>query len=710
MMVLGCLIWMSLVWAGPTLPGSSAPLEVDEDTRLVVAGVLAAMDEGRFTEAADAIGHVPGADARYLEALARYEQGSLHDAEVAARAGLAIEPQLAPLQGLLGLIFADLGRGDEALASLDRAIRMAQASGDAEVEGRALLNRGVVHADRGELTGAGADWAASAARARAARLANLAAEADAQVRALSDASGGDLVGRVAEQVRLGDLKGAAALIPAEATTPRAKVHALIARGMIARTEGRVDTASAWLREAIDLSDKSGMLREGLSARLEMAYTLLSIGSVEGTGTLLREALERARGTSFVVRQVELHLGLARLASRVADAPEARAQLDAARSLAARATHPMLPAEVAEVEAIVRGAEGDFAGGAAAAARAAEAWEAIGAPSDAARASCEQVRLLARAGADRSAAIREALGRFSLIHDPRGPAHVAISEGLGSSASARWTDAIDAFARAVDAAHNSGDTGLEQLARVNVMEALRAAGHSEAAVEEAKAKGFTDAVAWHGRLQDARAKYDAGRAAFDAKRFADAIGPLDAARKAFEGLGEQDKALAARRAVAWSRYNVAVTGSEEASLPVFDAVIADAVAVSDADLALHARVARAIALGRLGRPEASAALSEVVGAAGLTNQPALAAAAWAAKAKLDTSPLEDRAKAARAAAALDKGEVSAAALYDVAYDAYQGDELALALALTNEVMPFAGRLAPGVRDLHDAAQEALGGAP
>ncbi len=699
---------MSLVWAGPTLPGSSAPLDVDEDTRLVVAGVLAAMDEGRFTEAADAIGHVAGADARYLEALARYEQGALHDAEVAARAGLAIEPELAPLHGLLGLILADQGRGDEALASLDRAIRTAQASGDAEVEGRALLNRGVVHADRGELTGAGADWAASATRARSAGLANLAAEADTQVRALSDASGGDLVGRVAEQVRLGDLKGAAALIPAEATTPRAKVHALIARGMIARTEGRVDTASAWLREAIDLSDKSGMLREGLSARLEMAYTLLSIGSVEGTGTLLREALERARGTSFVVRQVELHLGLARLASRVADAPEARAQLDAARSLAARATHPMLPAEVAEVEAIVRGAEGDFAGGAAAAARAAEAWEAIGAPSDAARASCEQVRLLARAGADRSAAIREALGRFSLIHDPRGPAHVAISEGLGSSASARWTDAIDAFARAVDAAHNSGDTGLEQLARVNVMEALRAAGHSEAAVEEAK--GFTDAVAWHGRLEEARAKYDAGRAAFDATRFADAIGPLDAARKAFEVLGEQDKALAARRAVAWSRYNVAVTGSEEASLPVFDAVIADAVAVSDADLALHARVARAIALGRLGRPEASAALSEVVGAAGLTNQPALAASAWAAKAKLDTLPLEDRAKAARAAAALDKGEVSASALYDVAYDAYQGDELALALALTNEVMPFAGRLAPGVRDLHDAAQEALGGAP
>lgn len=708
--VLASLILVALAWAGPTLPGSSVPLEPAEDTRLVVAAALAAMEEGRFAEAAGALSHVPGADGRFLEALARYEEGNLTAAEQVARAGLAINPELAPLHGLVGLVLADQGRGDDALAALDRAIRLAQATGDVEVEARALLNRGVVRADRGEPGAAAADWASSAERAGAAGLGALAAEATAQSRALTDAAGGDLVGRVAEQVRRGDLHGAAALIPTVAPSTRASVHALIARGMIARTEGKIPTASAWLREAIDTSDKLGMVREGLSARLEMAYTLLSIGSVEATSGLLHDALQRARGTSFVVRTVEIHLGLARLAARTSDAAEAGRQLDAARALAARASHPMLPAELAEVEAIVRGVQGDGLGGAAAAARAADAWTAIGAPADAARAACEQVRLLALAGVDRSAEVSAALARFVVVEDRRGPAHVAISEGLGAASALRWADAIDAFARAVAAARKSGDADLEQLARVNVMEALRAAGHSQAAMDAASANGFTDAVAWHTRWQAARTQYATGRTAFEAGRYADALVPLEAARKVFESLGESDDALAARRAVAWSRYNLAVKGAEAAGLPVFEAVIADAVAVSDAELALHARVAKAVALARLGRPEAAAEIADVLGAAVLSNQPRLAASVWAAKARLDPVPLVERAAAARAALVLDPGEPSVAAVYDVAYDAYQGDQLTLTLALTAEVLPVAGRLLPGVRELHDAAKEAIDAGP
>ena len=61
------------------------------------------------------------------------------------------------------------------------------------------------------------------------------------------------------------------------------------------------------------------------------------------------------------------------------------------------------------------------------------------------------------------------------------------------------------------------------------------------------------------------------------------------------------------------------------------------------------------------------------------------------------PIDDRARAARRAYALDPGDQLAVyAMYSVAVDAYNDDKLELARALCVEVLPRAGSLDAAVR--------------
>ena len=120
-------IWAALARAGVTvtLPGTDTEVVFETAATSEVEGAMADLSARKFDSAAKRFGALAdasnNADLRYLQAMAAYEGGQMRLADLACTQGLTASPGHAPLLSLRGLVLGDLGRGDEALASLDKA-------------------------------------------------------------------------------------------------------------------------------------------------------------------------------------------------------------------------------------------------------------------------------------------------------------------------------------------------------------------------------------------------------------------------------------------------------------------------------------------------------------------------------------------------------------------------------------------------------------
>lgn len=670
-----------------------------------------ALEAGRFTEAASAFAALteadPSGEAHLGEAIARYEAGDLRGAERASHAGLQRISDHAGLLNLYGLVLADLGRGREAVGVLERARDAAEGGDDPVLLARVLLNRGLVEADAGRLAAARSAYETARREAEAAGAVGLAEQASLQILHLERAGGADRVGRVAGALAAGRLDEArAALTPPDAGR-RDRARAEIAQGLVARAEGRLDAAADHLRAAHRLAEEGALLRESAVARLELARVHRLAGAVGTARDVLLGVRASLEGTSFRLRHADAEVALGRLLVQVGDLDGAADALARARRLVGAMEHPAAKVQLEELQGDVAAARGADAEADAARARAETGWAGLDRAADAARVAAARVRAAAQTGHALRARRDGALARFEAAGDALGPAHVALAEGLGLAAGDDVEGALRAFAQAHAVARQVGGPRGERLAGVaeaDIAEALVVLGHDAEALSVAEELGVGAAIERHAIWTEARARYAAGRSAYDAGQYDAAAEAFVGARAAFERLGEASSARATRRALAWARWNQLVEAPAARIAADMPGLVAEGEAVDDEELAIRASVAGAVAAAELGRPGARARLDAAADRADAGALPALAARCHAAAADLPGT-LGDRAAAARRAAARAPGPDAAWALYSVAVDAYQADDLALARALAEEALPFAGKLEGDLREIVDAIDAA-----
>jgi tetratricopeptide (TPR) repeat protein len=164
-------------------------------------------------------------------------------AELAAAAhadGASGWPGLDPaLAGLRGLLYLRSGRAEESLHALDEALEHVE-DADAIDACRALLNRGVLHMDRGELAAARSDLSQCAERAQAAGFARLVFKAQHNLGYLEF-----LAGRL--PLALARMEEAARSLPG-----RTRAIALLDRARVLLEAGLVGVADATLAEAAEI--------------------------------------------------------------------------------------------------------------------------------------------------------------------------------------------------------------------------------------------------------------------------------------------------------------------------------------------------------------------------------------------------------------------------------------------------------------------------
>ena len=232
------------------------------------------------------------------------------------------------------------------------------------------------------------------------------------------------------------------------------------------------------------------------------------------------------------------------------------------------------------------------------------------------------------------------------------------------------------------------------------------GHSTEALARAQELGLGDVLERHDRFQAAELAYEEARTAFAAGRHDDALRGFAASRTLFDELGETRNAAAARLGAAWAGWNGASSLSPEEALTVYEALVVEAGALDEPELATRSRSGAAVAAARVGRDGAAELLEAAAVEAEAAEYAALAGSCWAELAELSSAPLERRARAARAALGLRADQVGVYAVYSVAVDAYNADQLQLAVDLAREVLPRAGDLTDAVTAVLGAAEEAL----
>jgi tetratricopeptide (TPR) repeat protein len=694
------LVWLVgwvLAAEGTVLPGSDVEIELVEQADVAIEDGLEALAGGRYEEAArqfsalaDAGG---GAQLRWLEAVARYENGELRGAERAAATGLQIEPAHAQLLDLMGLVLTDLGRGAEGRALIDRALIAARQRKDQELEARALLHLGLAHADEGAYDQARAAW--TGCKGLADQLGNraLAEEATAQIASL-EGKGGDVVGQVSEALGRGDLAGARALAAAvTGADARSRTRGALVRAMILRAEGRLDDAASALVGAVELAGAAGLAREGAAARLELAHVLHLGGRYAEAAARLDEAIGRVQGTSFRVLEVDLHVARGRYALLADDEGLAAGELSRARAAAAGVQDPLMRLRLAELTGNLAAASNDLRSADAAWREAVSGWESSGFYTEAARVAAEAVRGTSALEGDPQAWRTEATRLFVRAGDPLGPTHIDIADGLGRARLGDIEGAVRAFASAITRAKAVGGASggrLAQVAEGNAGEALKRLQPPDKAVELARSLGLEGVLATQGQYLDARAAYERGTKAFQQGRFAEAAAALQVALDGFTAAGEVDAARTAQRSLGWARWNEASSAEPGAALATYDRLVGEARAVGDEELRVRSLAAAAIAAGRLKLPDAAQRLREGAQLAEQAGYKDLAGRCWAELANQGLA-LPDTVTAARTAFGLRRDQVGATAMYRAALAACNDGQSALCTELATEARPYAGDL-------------------
>lgn len=710
--------WLTkLAFAGATvtLPATDTEVEFATSAQGEVEAAMSALSAAKFDEAARAFAALAdasgSADLRYLEAVSRYEAGDLAQAERAAADGLKRDAKHAPLLALYGLILGDLGRGDEALTTLDRA---KTAATDPLVQARVVLNRGVIRLDRGEVALAIADFTEAKTAAGKLGAADLVATADedlALAAAVSgDGAGSDALGVVGSKLRKGDIAGAKAAIPSAPTDRRGKVRVLLASGSVLRAEGRLDDAAATLTKALAAAREGGLIRESAAALAALGVVYGAAGRYELANDRLQEAVSLVAGTSFRANEVGYRVEAGRVAVRLEDLEGARGQLAVARRVAAGVEDPLGTARLAELEGLIADQANDVTAATTAFTKSIDTYERRGEWAEAARVGTELVT--SAAGRDEAAlktAITRTEGLFSKSGDVLGPAHAAVAEGLGRSRRGDLDGALTAFSRASTAAEAVGTArgrSVAAIAREDGAQTLKALGHSEDAVAKAQKYGLGDAVKSHEGFAAAQQDYETARAAFDAKKYSTAKTAFERSWKGFEAIGETAYAAQARRGRAWSEFNATVGQPAASAAPVWAKLVEEATVLGEAELRIRAMGAGALDAAELKSPGALASVRAAGDAAEKYGLTPLAGQLYAKRAELETS-LDDRLAAARRAWSLRTDKVGVYAMYSVAVDLYNAERYAEARAIAEEVFPVAGDLGDAVRDVRDASASAGG---
>jgi tetratricopeptide (TPR) repeat protein len=704
------------------LPASALEINLETDTEQLVQSALQDLRAGSFEKAGRALSALAGASSgvqlRYLEAVSWYEAGQLQLAFNAASSGLLRDPEHAPLLALQGLVLADLGRGDEALTLLQSAV--GHAGQDKGLLARIELNRALVHLDRGE-----ADLAAAAlSRARPHAQADgdpellaRVASNERQVASLRGLPGAtDPLGRVGELVSKGELAAAKQVLPsAAAGDRRGKVRALIASGVIARAEGRMDTAQKSLQEAIAMATEGGLVREQAAAMAQLGVLFSAANRPEVAMGHLDNAIELLEGTTFRVLARSFQVEAGRAALRANRIKVARAHLEAAKAMGP--ADPSSAASVAELAGLVANEEGDPARAAASLTEAARGYEALGASLDAAR--CWTGLVEVHAGLDANGrgpgglaqARDQALAAFEKAHDAMGPAHVGIAEGLGRAEQRDLEGAMTAFLAAATAAEATGtDQGkaIGKIARENAAKTVADLTNSAVVLEQADRWGVEELVQRNTVYKRARQAYDKALAEYQAGRYEAALAGFESATKDLESIGELGYARVARRGRAWARFN-AYTHAEAASgLPIWQALVEEGSLLQDVELRVRSMGAVALAAAELRRPEAARSLAAAASEAESLGLRALAGQCHAAL--VDLLPkLEERILAARRAFELRDGdELGVHAIYSAAFAAYEQGAYDKAIELASGILGIAGEHAPAVKEVLEASKAAKAG--
>ncbi len=714
------LLWLVASHAEPHVEvGGGA--EVDEAARPAVEDALAALAAGRFDEAARAFAGLAdasrGVELRYLETLARYEAGDLRGAARSADRGLATDPRHGPLLSLRGLIRADAGEGEQALADLERASARAREAGDVPLQARVTLNEGLVWMDLGDLR------KAAAAFERAERLATTAGDDDVRAAVLTnralisalrgDGAASDLVGRVGDALRRGQVAEARALLTDSAPPGRRRaLEAKVAQGAVERAEGRLDEAAVTLQEALTLAREGGLERDRARVLGELGTVHLLAGRDLLAREHLREALEVVGDSSFLMLALDLHAQAGIVAIGLDDLTAAAAHLESGRGIARQVESPMGGARLDELAGSVAAAKGDLAAADTSWRAAREALERRGWWLDAARVATAAARAHARRGSAGGAAWEAtALAAFEKAGETLGPAHVGIARGLGQAGAKDLEGALTSFvaaAEAADAAGTARGERLAALARSNAAEALRVLGHGPEAAERAASLGLDGILARQKTLAAARAAWSEGMAAWEEGDFTTARIRFDVAFLGFRELGEEGYARTARRGRAWATWNSAVGLPPARAFPFYEEIVQEAIQVDDPELRVRARSAQALAAIDLSGVDPLPLLRTCAEDAVDVGMEALAARCHAGIAEAAPS-LDVRARAARRALELDpSGAASVYAMYSVAVDAFNAEQFVLAAEIATAVLPRAGELGDAVTAVLEAARRAQTG--
>jgi tetratricopeptide (TPR) repeat protein len=713
------VLWVALAYGGDVsviLPGTSDEVVFETDAAAEIEGAMADLAARKYDEAAKRFAALADAGnnphLRYLEAAARYEAGDLRLADAASSKGLEKGPDHAALLNLRGLVLSDLGQGDEALKALEKAL--AKAGSDEALKARIVLNRGRVKLDRGQATDAEADFTEAKKLATAAGANDVVALADENLTLVAALQGkpgaSDTLGKVAEKLRAGDVAGAKAAIPkVSGSDRRGKVQALLAEGNVLRAEGRVDAAAGKLNDAYALAKEGGLVRE-------QGYALAQLGVVYGVAGRYELALERLQeaiglvsGTSFKVNEIAWRAEAGRVAVRMDDLDQARAQLAAAKKASTGVQDPLGLARLSELEGLIA-ARGDQPGPAVEAlGKALTEFETRSAWAEAARIATEIVEV--QAGRDEAAlakAKEKAVALFAKAGDTLGPAHVGIAEGLGRHRRKDLEGALKAFVAAAESAEAAGtDRGrtVARIAREDAAQALIALGHSAEAAKKASEFGLEDALKRQETFGRAEKAYEAATAAFNAGKYDEAKTGFEGAYKDLLAAGEDGYALKARKGRAWAEFNATVGKDPTVALPIWQRLVEEGTMLRDPELRVRSMAAAALDSAALEKPSAAVSLKAAAEAAEQLGLTTVAGQCWAEYA-VRGPDLDSKERAARRAWELRKGDkIGTYAMYSVAVDAYNDGDYKLAIEISDEILPTAGELKPSVQSVRDASKEA-----
>jgi hypothetical protein len=208
---------------------------------------------------------------------------------------------------------------------------------------------------------------------------------------------------------------------------------------------------------------------------------------------------------------------------------------------------------------------------------------------------------------------------------------------------------------------------------------------------------------HAALSTALQEYGQGLQAYREGRYVDAQRRFKSSGARLEKMGEAAYAAQAEKALLWATYNVAVSLAPSESLVFWAEILADAQRLDEQELEVRARAEQAVALAQMGQPKADSALKKAAERAEKSGYPRVAARCYSELAEL-SGPLPERAAWAQKAFALQpKAKGSVYAMYVVAVDAYNADELTLARRLAEQALPESGELQEPLQGVLDATQ-------